>query len=112
MGGLRLLRVGARRPPAATGWPCTPSSPAHGRPVWRSSTWTADRAELLPGSEDATPTGGQPSLGWASNGWLFLLASGPTTTIGAPRPGQPGAGLVWVDRDQELDTIPRALAPN
>jgi hypothetical protein len=70
------------------------------------------RAKLLPGSEDATPTGGQPSLGWASNGWLFFLASGPSTAIGAWRPGEPGAGLVWVDRDQALDTIPRALAPN
>jgi hypothetical protein len=70
------------------------------------------RAELLPGSEDATPTGGQPSLGWASNGWLFFLASGPSTAIGAWRPGEPGAGLVWVDRDQALDTIPRAVAPN
>jgi hypothetical protein len=70
------------------------------------------RAELLPGSENTTPTGGQPSLGWASNGWLFFLASGPTTTIGAWRPGEPAAGLVWLDRDQALDTIPRALAPN
>jgi hypothetical protein len=70
------------------------------------------RAELLPGSEDATPTGGQPSLGWASNGWLFFLASGPTTTVGAWRPGEPAAGLVWLDGDQELDTIPRSLAPN
>jgi hypothetical protein len=70
------------------------------------------RAELLPGSEDATPTGGQPSLGWASNGWLFFLASGPATTIGAWRPGERAAGPVWVDRDQVLDTFPRALAPN
>jgi hypothetical protein len=70
------------------------------------------RAELLPGSEDATPTGGQPSLGWASNGWLFFLASGPTTTIGAWRPGERAAGPVWVDRDQVLDTFPRALAAN
>jgi hypothetical protein len=70
------------------------------------------RAELLEGSEDVTPTGGQPSLGWASNGWLFFLASGPTTTIAAWRPGERAAGLVWLDGDQVLDTIPRALAPN
>jgi hypothetical protein len=70
------------------------------------------RAELLPGSEDASPTGGQPSLGWDSNGWLFFLASGPTTTIGAWRPGERAAGLVWLDGNQELDTIPRSLAPN
>jgi len=72
----------------------------------------AGRAELLAGSEDVTPTGGQPSLGWASNGWLFFLASGPTTTIAAWRPGERAAGLVWLDGDQVLDTIPRALAPN
>ena len=70
------------------------------------------RATLLEGSEDATPTGGQPSLGWASNGWLFFLASGPTTTIAAWRPGDRTAGLVWLDGDRVLDTIPRALAPN
>ena len=70
------------------------------------------RAEQLPGSEDATPTGGQPSLGWASNGWLYFIASGPTTTIGAWPPGAPAAGLAWLDGDQALDTIPRALAPN
>jgi hypothetical protein len=70
------------------------------------------RAELLPGSEDVTPTGGLPSLGWASNGWLFFLASGPTTTIAAWRPGDRAAGLVWLDGDRVLDTIPRALALN
>jgi hypothetical protein len=70
------------------------------------------RAALLAGSEDATPTGGQPSLGWASNGWLFFLASGPTTTIAAWRPGDRTAGLLWLDGDQVIDTIPRALAPN
>jgi hypothetical protein len=69
------------------------------------------RAALLPGSEDVTPTGGQPSLGWASNGWLFFLASGPTTSVAAWRPGERSAGLVWLDADQALDTIPRALAP-
>jgi hypothetical protein len=70
------------------------------------------RAAPLAGSEDVTPTGGQPSLGWASNGWLFFLASGPATTIAAWRPGDRAAGLVWLDGDQVLDTIPRALAPN
>jgi hypothetical protein len=73
---------------------------------------TGGRAALLAGSEDVTPTGGQPSLGWASNGWLFFLASGPTTTIAAWRPGDRAAGLVWLDGDRVLDTIPRALAPN
>jgi len=70
------------------------------------------RAALLPGSENVTPTGGQPSLGWASNGWLFFFASGPTTSIAAWRPGERTAGLVWLDADHALDTIPRALAPN
>jgi hypothetical protein len=70
------------------------------------------RAALLAGSEDVTPTGGQPSLGWASNGWLFFLASGPTTTIAAWRPGDRAAGLVWLDGDRVLDSIPGALAPN
>ena len=69
------------------------------------------RAALLPGSEEVTPTGGQPSLGWASNGWLFFLASGPTASVAAWRPGERSAGLVWLDTDQALDTIPRALAP-
>jgi hypothetical protein len=70
------------------------------------------RAMLLPGSEDVTPTGGQSSLGWASNGWLFFFGSGPTTSIAAWRPGERTAGLVWLDADQVLDTIPRALAAN
>jgi hypothetical protein len=68
------------------------------------------QARLLPGSEDVTPTGGQPSLGWGSNGWLFFFGSGPTTSVAAWRPGGPAAGLVWLDADQALDTIPRALA--
>jgi hypothetical protein len=70
------------------------------------------RAVLLPGSEDATPTGGQSSLGWASNGWLFFFGAGPTTSIAAWRPGERTAGLVWLDAGQVLDTIPRALAPS
>ena len=70
------------------------------------------RAALLAGSEDVTPTGGQPSLGWASNGWLFFFAAGPTTEVAAWRPGERAAGLVWLDVDRALDTIPRALAPN
>jgi len=73
---------------------------------------TVGRAALLAGSEDVTPTGGQPSLGWASNGWLFFFASGPTTAVAAWRPGERAAGLVWLDVDRALDTIPRALAPN
>jgi hypothetical protein len=70
------------------------------------------RAALLAGSEDATPTGGPPSLGWASNGWLFFFAASPTTAVAAWRPGDRAAGLVWLDEDGALDTIPRALAPN
>jgi hypothetical protein len=72
----------------------------------------AGRAALLPGSEDVTPTGGQPSLGWASNGWLFFLGSGPATSVVAWPPGGRAAGRVWLDADQALDAIPRALAPN
>lgn len=70
------------------------------------------RAALLPGSEDVTPTGGQPSLGWASNGWLFFLGPGPGTSVVAWPPGGRAAGRVWLDADQTLDAIPRALAPN
>ena len=70
------------------------------------------RAALLAGSEDVTPTGGQPSLGWASTGWLFFFAAGPTTAVAAWRPGERTAGLVWLDADRAFDTIPRALAPN
>jgi hypothetical protein len=70
------------------------------------------RAALLAGSEDVTPSGGQPSLGWGSNGWLFFLGSGRGTSVAAWQPGGPAAGLVWLDADQALDTIPRALAAN
>ena len=70
------------------------------------------RAALLPGSESVTPTGGQPCLGWASNGWLFFFGAGPATSIAAWRPGREAAGLVWLDVDRALDTIPRALAAN
>ena len=104
--GRLLLRIGCVRPRRAL------AGRVH--PPRRPPVVDLDRgrATLLEGSEDATPTGGQPSLGWASNGWLFFLASGPTTTIAAWRPGDRTAGLVWLDGDRVLDTIPRALAPN
>ena len=70
------------------------------------------RAALLAGSEDVTPTGGPPRQGWGANGWLYFLGSGPTTSIGAWPPGGRAAGLVWLDADSALDTIPRALAAN
>jgi hypothetical protein len=72
----------------------------------------AGRAQLLAGSEGVTPSGSQPSLGWASSGWLFFFGSGPTTSIAAWQPGGPAAGLVWLDTGQAFDTIPRGLAPN
>jgi hypothetical protein len=71
-----------------------------------------EQARLLPGSEDVTPTGGQPSLGWGSNGWLFFFGSGPSTSVLAWQPGGAATGLVWLDDGQALDTIPRALAPS
>lgn len=70
------------------------------------------RAALLAGAEDVTPTGGQSSLGWASNGWLFFFAATPTTAVAAWRPGKRTAGLVWLDADGALDTVPRTLAAN
>jgi len=70
------------------------------------------RAALLPGSEDAIPTGCQPCLGWASNGWLFFFAAGPATSIAAWRPGQRAAGLLWLDSGRAFATIPSALAAN
>jgi hypothetical protein len=71
------------------------------------------RAALLPGSEGATPTACLPCLAWASNGWLYFFAAGPAvTSIGAWRPGEPSAGLVPLDIDQAVDSVPSALATN
>jgi hypothetical protein len=70
-------------------------------------------AALLPGSEDATPTGCLPCLGWASNGWLYFFAAGPAvTSIGAWRGGAGPAGLLPLDLDGVLDSVPSALAAN
>jgi hypothetical protein len=70
-------------------------------------------ATLLPGSEDATPTGCLPCLGWASNGWLFFFAAGPaTTSIGAWGGGAEPAGLLSLDVARALDSVPSALAAN
>lgn len=70
-------------------------------------------AALLPGSEDATPTGCLPCLGWASNGWLYFFAAGPAiTSIGAWGGGAGPAGLLSLDVDRALDSVPSALAAN
>jgi len=70
-------------------------------------------AALLPGSEDATPTGCLPCLGWASNGWLYFFAAGPTaTSIGAWGGGAGPAGLLSLNVDRALDSVPSALAAN
>jgi hypothetical protein len=70
-------------------------------------------AALLPGSEDATPTGCLPCLGWASNGWLYFFAAGPdVTSIGAWGGGAGPAGLLSLDLDGVLNSVPSALAAN
>jgi hypothetical protein len=71
------------------------------------------RATLLPGSEGATPTACLPCLSWASNGWLYFFAAGPTiTSVGAWRSGERSAGLLPLDIDQAVDSVPNALAAN
>jgi len=71
------------------------------------------RAALLPGSEDATPTGCLPCLSWASNGWLYFFAAGPaSTSIGAWGGREGPAGLLPLDVDWALDSVPNALAAN
>jgi hypothetical protein len=66
---------------------------------------------LLPGSEDATPTGCLPCLSWASNGWLYFFAAGPAaTSIGAWGGREGPAGLLRLDVDRVLDSVPNALA--
>jgi hypothetical protein len=71
------------------------------------------RAALLRGSEGATPTGCRPCLAWASNGWLYFFAAGPaTTSIGAWRPGERSAGLLRLDIDRALDSVPGSVAAN
>jgi hypothetical protein len=71
------------------------------------------RAELLPGSEGATPTGCLPCLGWASNGWLYFFAAGPAiTSIGAWEAGTGSAGLLRLNVDRALDSAPNAVAAN
>jgi hypothetical protein len=70
-------------------------------------------ARLIPGSEDATPTGCLPCLGWASNGWLYFFAAGPAvTSIGAWDGAEGAAGLLPLDLDRTLDSVPSALAAN
>jgi hypothetical protein len=71
------------------------------------------RAALLAGSEGATPTGCRPCLAWASNGWLYFFAAGPaTTSIGAWRPGDGSAGLLGLDVDRALESVPSSVATN
>jgi hypothetical protein len=70
-------------------------------------------AALLAGSEDATPTGCLPCLGWSTNGWLYFFAAGPdATSIGAWGGGAAPAGLLPLDLDEVLDSVPSALAAN
>jgi hypothetical protein len=71
------------------------------------------RATLLRGSEGATPTGCRPCLAWASNGWLYFFAAGQaTTSIGALGPGERSAGLLRLDIDRAVDSVPSSLAAN
>jgi hypothetical protein len=71
------------------------------------------RAALLPGSEGAVPNGRLPCLAWASNGWLYYFAAGPTvTSIGAWWPGQRAAGRLRLDIDWAVDVVPNTLAAN
>jgi hypothetical protein len=70
-------------------------------------------ARLLPGSEDATPTGCLPCLGWASNGWLYFFAAGTAVApIGAWGGGAAPAGVLSLGLDRVLDSVPNALAAN
>jgi hypothetical protein len=69
------------------------------------------RAELLPGSAGATPTGCLPCLAWSSNSWLFFFAAGPTaTSIGAWRRGEGPAGPLPLVVDLTMGSVPNALA--
>lgn len=71
------------------------------------------KAALLPGSEGATPTACLPCLTWASNGWLYFFAAGPAiTSIGAWRSGERSAGLIPLDIDRAVDSVPDGLAAN
>jgi hypothetical protein len=71
------------------------------------------RAELLPGSGGAIPDGHLPRLAWASNGWLYFFADGPTvTSIGAWRPGERSAALLQLDVDEAVEVVPSTLAAN
>jgi hypothetical protein len=71
------------------------------------------RAALLAGSEGATANSRLPRLAWASDGWLYFLASGPAvTSIGAWRPGNRAAGLLRLDVDRAVDLVPSTLAAN
>jgi len=72
-----------------------------------------DGARLLRGSEDATPTGCSPCLAWASDGWLYFFAAGPAfTSIGAWDGVEGPVGLLPLDLDRSLESVPSALAAN
>jgi hypothetical protein len=71
------------------------------------------RAALLPGSEGTVPDGRLPYLAWASDGWLYFFAAGPAfTSIGAWDGVEGPAGLLPLDLDQTLNSVPSALAAN
>ncbi len=71
------------------------------------------RAALLRGSEGATPTGCRPCLACASNGWLYFFAAGPAiTSIGVWRPGDGLAGLLGLDVDRAVESVPSSVAAN
>jgi hypothetical protein len=78
-------------PPASAGWPCTPSSPAHGRPDWRSSTWTGAEPSCCQGPRTqprpaASPASAGPrTAGCSSSHRARPPRSGPGDRASGPR---------------------------
>ncbi|HEX8863323.1 MAG TPA: hypothetical protein VGC06_30355 [Actinomycetes bacterium] len=70
------------------------------------------RAEVLPGSEGATPVACQPCLGWSRSGWLFFFNGGPALADPAAwRPGRASAIPLALDLHDVTTVLPSGIAP-
>ena len=68
-------------------------------------------AQMVPGSDRATPFGCQPCLGWSADDWLFFFSGGPPPdVVAAWRPGRPSASPLDLPLDGATATVRGGLA--
>jgi hypothetical protein len=68
-------------------------------------------AQMVPGSDRATPFGCQPCLGWSADDWPFFFSGGPPPdVVAAWRPGRPSASPLGLPLDGATATVRGGLA--